>query len=50
MVPASFTDSKVTDSFFSKVDYIGALADPNAVGATNWLSGWTNFDPQNTDY
>lgn len=50
VVPASFTDSKVTDAFFSKVDYIGALADPNATGATNWLSGWTNFDPQNTDY
>jgi hypothetical protein len=50
VVPASFTDSKVTDSFFSKVDYIGAFADPNASGATNWLSSWTNFDPQNTDY
>ncbi|RYY20051.1 MAG: hypothetical protein EOO36_04335 [Cytophagaceae bacterium] len=47
---ATFTDSKVTDSFFSKVDYIGALADPNATGSSNWLSGWTNFDPQNTDY
>jgi hypothetical protein len=48
--PASFTDDKLTDSFFSKVNYIGAFADPSATGATNWLAGWTNFDPQNTDY
>ena len=50
VVPASFTDSKLTDAFFTKVNYIGAFADPNAAGATNWLAGWTNFDPQNTDY
>jgi hypothetical protein len=50
VAPASFTDDKLTDSFFSKVNYIGAFADPNAAGATNWLTGWTNFDPQNTDY
>jgi hypothetical protein len=50
VAPASFTDSKLADPFFTQVNYIGALADPNAAGATNWLSGWTNFDPQNTDY
>lgn len=50
VVPANFTDDKVTDSFFAKVNYIGAFADPNATGATNWLATWTNFDPQNTDY
>lgn len=50
VTPASFTDSKVSDTFFTQVNYIGAFADPNAAGATNWLSGWTNFDPQNTDY
>jgi hypothetical protein len=50
VVPANFTDDKVTDSFFTQVNYIGAFADPNAAGATNWLAGWTNFDPQNTDY
>jgi hypothetical protein len=48
--PASFTDSKLTDSFFTPVNYVGAFADPNAAGATNWLATWTNFDPQNTDY
>ena len=50
VAPASFTDSKVSDPFFTQVNYIGALADPNASGATNWLNTWTNFDPQNTDY
>jgi hypothetical protein len=50
VVPANFTDDKVTDTFFTKVNYIGAFADPNAAGATNWLTSWTNFDPQNTEY
>lgn len=36
-----------TDGFsaFDKVNYIGAFN-----GTDNWLEGWTNFDPQNTDY
>lgn len=29
---------------FENVAYIGAF------GATNWTAGWTNWDPQNTDY
>jgi hypothetical protein len=44
--PAAFADSKLTDSFFTQVNYIGAF-DPNG---SSWLSGWTNFDPQNTEY
>lgn len=35
---------KVADSFFTSVDYRGAF------GADNWTQGWTNFNPQNTDY
>lgn len=35
---------KVADAFFDKVDYKGAF------GTTNWTTGWTNFDPQNTNY
>ena len=32
-------------SWFEKVDFVGAF------GATgNWLEGWTNFDPQHTQY
>ena len=30
---------------FDTVSYIGAFD-----GSNNWLSGWTNFDPQNTKY
>ena len=41
---AVWTD-KGADSFFTKVDYRGAF---NAT--ENWVSGWTNFDPQNTNY
>ncbi|MFN8241539.1 MAG: Ig-like domain-containing protein [Bacteroidales bacterium] len=41
---ASFTNTKLTDSFFTVVAYKGAF------GATNWTSGWCNFDPQNTAY
>lgn len=42
---ASFSDSFLSDSWFDKVAYIGAVSP-----ADNWLSGWTNFDPQNTAY
>lgn len=41
---ASFTNSRLTDSFFTPVTYKGAF------GTTDWTSGWCNFDPQNTDY
>jgi hypothetical protein len=41
---ASFTNTRLTDSFFTAVTYKGAF------GTTNWTSGWCNFDPQNTDY
>jgi hypothetical protein len=33
------------DSWFSSVPYIGAFNTGD-----NWAKGWTNFDPQNTDY
>ncbi len=41
---ASFTNSRLTNSFFTPVTYRGAF------GTTNWTTGWCNFDPQNTDY
>lgn len=42
---AAYTDAKLADSFFEKAgSFIGAF------GTTNWTSGWTNFDPQNTAY
>ncbi|MGI6243129.1 MAG: hypothetical protein ACOYJK_06300 [Prevotella sp.] len=33
------------DGWFDKVSYIGAFGSGN-----NWLEGWTNFNPENTDY
>ncbi|OON66748.1 T9SS type A sorting domain-containing protein [Hymenobacter sp. CRA2] len=41
---AAFADAKLAGGFFDNVAYRGAF------GATNWLSGWTNFNPQTTDY
>jgi hypothetical protein len=41
---ASFTNSRLTDAFFTPVTYRGAF------GTTNWTTGWCNFDPQNTLY
>ncbi|WP_026463381.1 hypothetical protein [Adhaeribacter aquaticus] len=38
---ASFTGM---DPFFEQVSYKGAF------GSTDWTAGWTNFDPNNTDY
>jgi hypothetical protein len=40
---AVWTD-KGADAFFEKVPYKGAF------GTTNWLEGWTNFNPQQAQY
>ena len=41
---ASFTNARLTDSFFTVTSYRGAF------GTENWTSGWCNWDPQNTVY
>ena len=41
---ASFTNS-LLGSWFSKVNYIGAFAQGDT-----WMTGWTNFNPENTAY
>ncbi|QIX61221.1 T9SS type A sorting domain-containing protein [Hymenobacter sp. BT18] len=41
---ADFTDTKISGEFFDKVAFRGAF------GTEDWTAGWTNFDPQNTDY
>ncbi|GAB4000246.1 hypothetical protein GCM10028807_52640 [Spirosoma daeguense] len=41
----AITGGKIADSFFTAAPYRGAFN-----GTDNWLEGWTNFDPQNTDY
>lgn len=44
----TFTNSLLTDSFFTQVKYAGAFASDS--DSDNWMKGWTNFDPQNTTY
>ncbi len=44
---AAFTDA-LLQSDFDKVAYIGAFKSDS--DTDNWMKGWTNFDPQNTDY
>jgi hypothetical protein len=41
---ASFMNPRLADSFFTPASYRGAF------GATDWTSGWCNFNPQNADY
>lgn len=41
---ADFSKVEFNDSFFNKVNYAGAL------GTDNWLQGWVNFEPLQTDY
>lgn len=43
-----FTDTKVSDSFFNNVTFIGAFRSDAATD--NWTAKWSNFDPQNTAY
>jgi hypothetical protein len=42
---ASFEDTPLADSFFEKVTWKGAFS-----GTDDWTAGWTNFDPNQTDY
>ncbi len=43
---ADFTDAFLNDLFLTPVTYVGAFASDS----DNWMEGWTNFDPQNTEY
>lgn len=45
---ASFTDNLLDDPFFTKVSYAGAFA--SDADTDNWMLGWTNFNPQDTNY
>lgn len=42
---ADFSNAALSNSFFEKVNYKGAFD-----GTNDWTSGWTNWDPQNTEY
>ncbi len=43
---ANFDTAPFNNAFFKKVSYRGALG----TGADNWLQGWTNFIPLQTNY
>ncbi len=43
-----FTDTRVSSSFFDKVNFIGAFRSDAA--SDDWTARWSNFDPQNTSY
>jgi PKD repeat protein len=38
------------DAFWTTTNYKGAFPVTDNTPATDWTSGWTNFDPQNTAY
>ncbi len=44
LLTGAVTGGKLADSFFTPVTYRGAF------GADNWVSGWTNFNPQTAEY
>jgi hypothetical protein len=44
MPTASFSDSKVNNSFFTVTSFVGAF------GATDWTDGWAEFNPKNKAY
>ena len=48
-VPPDFDSSKANDPFFARVNFVGAFS---GTGTTNdnWMNGWCNFNPNNTDY
>jgi hypothetical protein len=47
-VPANWAHPDVS-TYFQQVTYRGAF-DPGRGMESQWTAGWTNFDPQNTDY
>ncbi|PIV80833.1 hypothetical protein COW53_07560 [bacterium CG17_big_fil_post_rev_8_21_14_2_50_64_8] len=46
---ADFSDSYLQDPLFTPVSYRGAF-DPALPMSGQWTAGWTNFDPQNSNY
>jgi hypothetical protein len=42
--------STAQEAFWDVVDYKGAFPVTDNTPATDWTSGWSNFDPENTSY
>ncbi len=43
---ASFTNTRLQDPFFTPTSYVGAFSPTGA----RWDAGWTNYDPNSTNY
>lgn len=47
--PPDFMNNKAADVFFTRTNYIGAFSGTQTTN-DNWMNGWCNFDPVNTNY
>ncbi len=47
---ALFNAAKSQEAFWDVVTYKGAFPVTDNTPATDWTNGWSNFDPENTDY
>ena len=45
-----FSSANAQESFWERVPYQGAFPVTDGTPATDWTSGWANFDPENTVY
>jgi len=45
-----FSSANAQQSFWERVPYQGAFPVTDGTTATDWTSGWSNFDPENTVY
>lgn len=44
-----FMNNKAADGFFTRTNFIGAFSGTQTTN-DNWMNGWCNFDPVNTNY
>jgi hypothetical protein len=47
---STLTTAMAQDAFWTPTTYQGAFPVTDGTPATNWASGWSNFDPENTVY
>ena len=50
LLGVSLNISAQTTPFWTNTSYKGAFPVTDGTSATNWTSGWSNFDPENTNY
>lgn len=50
LLGVSLSVSAQTTPFWSNTSYKGAFPVTDGTPATNWTYGWSNFDPENTNY